>query len=150
MATSAIPASLGGALGFNVYRLALLFRRHLVRTLREYDLTPEQWQVLAALAEATEPLSQSELSYVTLKDRHSMSRMLVRMEESGWVKRLPDPVDERVLRVRPTPRARRDTPRVRALLEQAFEPALTALPSAQRTQLMGSLHKLITVMEEIV
>ena len=73
-------------IGFNLYRLSLLFRRELLRCLDEYSLTPEQWQALVTLR-GKDRLSQSEIAAVTLQDAPTVSRMLARMERDGWVHR---------------------------------------------------------------
>ncbi len=49
MSIPALPA-LEESLGFNLDRVAQLYRRELIRVLAIYDLTPEQWQILAALS----------------------------------------------------------------------------------------------------
>lgn len=41
--------SLDDQSGFNLNCVALLFRRELILCLREFHLTPKQWQVLAML-----------------------------------------------------------------------------------------------------
>ena len=53
-----IPAELQDSLGYNLYRVSLLFRRELIRALSEYGLTPEQWQVLVVLWSSDHPVSQ--------------------------------------------------------------------------------------------
>ncbi|TGK11130.1 MarR family winged helix-turn-helix transcriptional regulator [Leptospira stimsonii] len=72
-------------LGFNLHRVALLFRRELSRCLRDYNLTPEQWQVLATLWEK-ESLTQKEIIHITLQDAPSASRMVARMVQNQLVK----------------------------------------------------------------
>ncbi|RHX92186.1 MarR family winged helix-turn-helix transcriptional regulator [Leptospira stimsonii] len=72
-------------LGFNLHRVALLFRRELSRCLRDHNLTPEQWQVLATLWEK-ESLTQKEIIHITLQDAPSASRMVARMVQNQLVK----------------------------------------------------------------
>ena len=40
---------LNNNLGYNLYRAYLLFHRELIRALKAYSVTPEQWQVLIIL-----------------------------------------------------------------------------------------------------
>ena len=84
------PALLDDALGFNLDRVAKLFRRELVRALAEHGLSPEQWQTLAVLLLRGQPLSQREICALTLRDKPAVSRMVARMERDGWVRRAPD------------------------------------------------------------
>ncbi|TGK28000.1 MarR family transcriptional regulator [Leptospira gomenensis] len=81
-------------LGFNLHRVALLFRRELSRCLRDYNLTPEQWQVLAALWEK-ESLTQKEIIHITLQDAPSASRMIARMVQKDLVKSETSKEDKR-------------------------------------------------------
>ncbi|MEL6546078.1 MAG: hypothetical protein AAFQ82_15730, partial [Myxococcota bacterium] len=62
--------SLEQVMQFNCYRAGLLLRRELMHALKEYDLTPEQWQVLVTLWDSGQALSQTEIAEVVLKDRH--------------------------------------------------------------------------------
>ncbi|MBN2040228.1 MAG: hypothetical protein JW864_09320 [Spirochaetes bacterium] len=41
-----IPPFLDNALGFNIARTDMLFRRELSRVLRKYNITPEQWALI--------------------------------------------------------------------------------------------------------
>ncbi len=80
--------------GFNLHRVALLIRKELIRVLRKYGLTPEQWQALATLWQK-EPLNQREIRSITLQDEAATSRMLSRMENNGWIMRKKDSQDAR-------------------------------------------------------
>jgi MarR family transcriptional regulator, lower aerobic nicotinate degradation pathway regulator len=91
-----IPTLLEDGLGFNLYRAGLLMRRELMGALAEQDITPEQWQILAALWESKHPISQRGLGEMLLKDKPTVSRTLSRMERDGWISRAPDPRDARV------------------------------------------------------
>jgi DNA-binding MarR family transcriptional regulator len=140
--TDVIPRELDNALGFNVYRVALLFRRELMRALQDYALTPEQWQVLIALTQSGQSLEQHELGELTLRDRHTLSRMLARMERDGWIERRPDRRDGRVVRVRSTARARAEVKAVRARLWEHFTPILGVLTPAEQSGLLTLLKRI--------
>lgn len=88
-------------IGFNVYRVALLFRRELIRALREYDLSPEQWQVLATLWEKSE-LSQTQIMHLTLQDAPSVSRTIARLERKRLIKKDRSDLDKRTTLVKLT------------------------------------------------
>lgn len=132
-------------LGYNLYRAALLFRRELIRALREYELTPEQWQTLVSLW-SHGPLTPTEIARVTLQDLPSISRMLSRMEKRGWIGRLEDPRDGRSFRVELTREGRhlkRDLP---PLLFRHFESVLARFPEPRRQELLGLLKELRRVL----
>ncbi|MCB1172557.1 MAG: MarR family transcriptional regulator, partial [Leptospiraceae bacterium] len=82
-------------LGFNINRVALLFRRELIRALKEYDLSPEQWQVLASLWDR-QILSQKDVAHITLQDAPSISRMIARMERNRFINVQPSSQDRRL------------------------------------------------------
>jgi DNA-binding MarR family transcriptional regulator len=87
-------------LAFWVYRMqtqgsALLWRR---LRLAGYDITPEQFGVLARLQEQ-EGISQSQLGEKMYKDRHNLTRILNLLEKRGCIERRPDSTDKRIYRL---------------------------------------------------
>lgn len=137
-----VPAELNDALGFNIYRVALLFRKELIHALAEYAMTPEQWQVMRALWSTSERLNQNDIAHLTLKDKHSVSRMLARLERDGWIVRQPDPGDARASLIVPTEQANRLRHSVPDQLYAHFRPILGALSEEEARQLLGLLHML--------
>jgi DNA-binding MarR family transcriptional regulator len=135
--------SFDDSIGFNLNRVAQLYRRELTRALVEYDLTPEQWQVLAALAESGNHLSQAEIAALTFKDKHSMSRMLDRMEQARWIVRGPHPDDARAAAVTLGQRGD-EVPKIRRLLRSHFMRINAALGDSQQKQLLTLLKILRT------
>lgn len=99
-----IPSVLNDALSFNIYRVGLLLRRELIRALADYQMTPEQWQVMATLWSTCGPLSQSEIVQLTLKDKHTVSRIIQRLERNGWIEKKISPRDSRLTIIQPTPK----------------------------------------------
>lgn len=137
-----IPPVLDDALGFNLYRVALLFRRELMRALADYDLTPEQWQVMQTLWSTDGDLNQSEVAHLTLRDKHTVSRILARLERDGWITKQPDPNDARAFIITPTERAlalRRDVP---DRLISHFAGILDVLDAGEEETLLRLLKKL--------
>ncbi len=64
-----------------------------------FDLTRDEWRVLAWLAEDRE-VTATELGVRSALDKMQVSRALARMERDGLVERAPDPADRRNLLVR--------------------------------------------------
>lgn len=137
-----IPSILNEALGFNIHRVAVFFRRGLVQALKEYSMTPEQWQVMAALWWSEDQLNQVQLGALTLKDKPTLSRMITRMESKGWIQRQADASDGRSYYIRLTPKGQRLKSQVPKTLNQYFTPILETLPLRERQSLVGSLQKL--------
>jgi DNA-binding MarR family transcriptional regulator len=91
-----------------VYLLAKAYQRaHAVakRRLSAYGLTPIQQLVLAAVHEE-EGISASDLGKKLTLDPATLSGVLDRMVERGWVVKRTDPDDKRLLQIRLTDQAR--------------------------------------------
>ena len=71
-----IPEALDDALGFNLDRVATFYRYGLMRALAEYDLTPEQWQIMSVVWGNDEALTQQDITLLLAKDKHNISRMI--------------------------------------------------------------------------
>jgi DNA-binding MarR family transcriptional regulator len=138
---------LESSLGFNLDRVALLFRRELVRALADFDLTPGHWQILAALSAHPDRLTQGDIATLTFKDKHSVSRMLGRMERAGWITRLVDPLDARASAVGLS-RRRNELPRIRSALRSHFGRINGLLSEPQRRELLSLLKVLRSGLEE--
>ncbi len=145
--TTKIPAVLQESLGWTIYRVSLLMRRVLMEVLDKYGLTPEQWQVLAAVWETDQPRTQSELAEITVKDRHTLSRMLTRMEQNGWIKRQAHPDDDRAYLVSATKKALSHRDTMPAEIKKQFKPIWAALSDKEHKQLLENLHILREKME---
>jgi DNA-binding MarR family transcriptional regulator len=137
-----IPPVLDDALGFNLYRVALLFRRELMRALSDYELTPEQWQVMQTLWSTEEELNQSEVAHLTLRDKHTVSRILSRLERDGWIVKQPDPDDARAHIIVPTNEAQTLRDEVPTKLLDHFKDIQSVLDDAEEEELLRLLKKL--------
>lgn len=137
-----IPPVLDDALGFNVYRVALLFRAELMQALSDYQMTPEQWQVMQALWSTEEDLTQSDLAHLTLKDKHTVSRILGRLERDGWILKRPHPEDARAHIIEPTKRAYALRGEVPRKLNDHFAGIFDALEGGEAEELLRLLKKL--------
>jgi DNA-binding MarR family transcriptional regulator len=133
--------NLDDQLGFNLVRVASLFKREHARALREYKLTPEQWQALATLWRHG-VLKQAEIARVTMQDAPTVSRMLVRMERDGWLKRRSDPGDARSSLVQLTAEGERLRHVLPAKLIRHFRAFLRNFPEADQRQLLSLLRQL--------
>jgi DNA-binding MarR family transcriptional regulator len=126
---------------FFPYRLALLadaVSRSMAQIYGErFDLSRDEWRVLAALAGHVPARTAMVIERTTL-DKVSVSRALVRMERKGLIARDTDPDDSRghLIRLLPAGRAlfRKIVPMVRSreayLLDGLDEPERLALASA--------------------
>ncbi len=137
-----IPSFLNDALGFNLNRAVLLFRRELVRALEEYGMTPEQWMIMAALWTTGRPINQSEIAQLTMKDKHSVSRIIQRLERDGWIDKKNNPHDARITIIRPTKKGQSLKEKVPERLNEHFEKILSDFGEKEWEELIVSLKRL--------
>jgi len=128
--------------------VGLLFRRDLMRALAQHGLTPEQWQILVALEERGEGLNQNQVAALTLKDKHSVSRILARMESAGWVVRVKSAIDGRAVVVRPTAKSRSALGPMRRSLDGHFRRVNAVLGLTERRRLIDHLRRLREALED--
>ena len=103
-----------------------LFREHMERSRSQFEslgLARGQPGVLNALWEK-DGLTQTEIGDVLHVQPATITKMVQRMEESGWVVRREDRNDLRVLRVYLTDAARQVRPQVECILEGVSQDTL--------------------------
>lgn len=131
---------------FLPYRLAVVSEavsRSLAAVYAErFNLTRDEWRVLAALA-VRDDIKGTELGALTTLDKMQLSRALTRMERDGLIERTPDPSDRRnlIVRLKPAGRAlyRKIVPMAQA--REAF--LLESLDPQERETLSTALDKLL-------
>jgi DNA-binding MarR family transcriptional regulator len=99
--------------GFMILKASSLMNAKLscVFQLRGFNVTPEQWSVLASLLEI-DGIHQSLLAKKTAKDRHNITRMLNLLEKRGLIQRERHETDKRRLLVYLTTEGRELTTRL--------------------------------------
>ncbi|RHX88073.1 MarR family winged helix-turn-helix transcriptional regulator [Leptospira stimsonii] len=92
--------SIKDAYGFLIVRSNRLFRLHFQRFCQrhEIDISQEQWFLLNKIAH-NEGLTQGDLTDDLFGDKPNISRMVEKMEQKGWIKRINDSEDHRILRL---------------------------------------------------
>jgi DNA-binding MarR family transcriptional regulator len=130
------------ALGYNLYRTGLLFRRELIRALSEYKMTPEQWQVMMALWQTEQPISQGEIVQLLLKDKPTMSRIIQRLARDGWIKKQAGPGDARKTLIRLTKKGASLKEEIPSKLSGHFDKILREFDHQEIDRTMTFLKKL--------
>jgi DNA-binding MarR family transcriptional regulator len=138
---------LNSNLGYNLYRTYLLFHRELIRGLKRYGVTPEQWQVLIILWNHGS-VTPTEISKVTLQDLPSISRMLVRMERNGWTERVVNEKDGRSFHVILTEKGKSQKGEMMLTLEKHFAQFLKNVPAEMNYGIKQQLLKLRTLLHD--
>ena len=85
----------------NIYVTATLLIKETQRLLHPFGLTDAQFDVLMMLDTQSDDgmLNQTELSAMLLVNRSNITGMIDRMEQAGWVRRMPDAGDRRINRI---------------------------------------------------
>jgi DNA-binding MarR family transcriptional regulator len=108
---------------------------------RAAGLTSIEWRVLATLHDS-EPLTISQLAHEVLSKQPTVTKLVQRMSEQGWVMLQADPVDQRRTKVVATIAGKR---LVRPLVEKAREheaAMLRTLVPSEKAALKKLLAKL--------
>ncbi|HYH21820.1 MAG TPA: MarR family transcriptional regulator [Azospirillum sp.] len=134
-------------LPYQLNRLVGLLNAGYQRKLHRRKMTLNHWRVLAAL-QAREPLMAGELARVAVVDQTTLSRLLVRMEENGLVRRATRPDDARFLEVTLTERGREEFQQVRAIALREYERLFSGLPQDDVERLSALVGTVIRHLEQ--
>jgi DNA-binding MarR family transcriptional regulator len=115
--------------------------RELAQGLRDYGLRVPEWRALAALY-SKKRCTMSELADFATIDRTTLTRTVDRMQDAGWIARLPDEADARITRLALTTSGRRMFERIWPAVQRLNNLALAGLSSAQ----IASLRKILGLM----
>lgn len=130
-------------LGFLIHDAARVMRRRFELRASGYGLSAAQWRLLAHLVKA-EGLPQARLAALLEIEPISVSRLLDRMEEGGWIERRTDAADRRVRMVFATRTSREAYDSVKGVAGDIYDEALAGLSGDERAALMAGLRTLIT------
>ncbi len=123
-------------LQFTVGRLARRLRREI-----DTDLTPSQLTVLSTVHRCG-PLTLGELAECERVAPPTITRVVTKLEEQGYLERLPDPDDRRIVRVRVTAKAEELVARARRAKADWVLDRLDRLPPRQRRRLLAAVDAL--------
>lgn len=131
---------------FLPYRLAVVAEsvsRALAAVYAErFDLTRDEWRVLAQLAEVDE-IKTTQLGARTTLDKMQVSRAVTRLERDGFIERQPDAADRRNLVVRILPAGRALVRKIVPMAEAREQFLLEALSPDEQAVLDRALDKLL-------
>lgn len=137
---------------FFPYRLALLAQavsQSMSQVYGErFDLSRDEWRVLAALAQAS-PIRTAAVIERTTLDKVSVSRALQRLQGKALVARETDPDDARGYLVRLLPSGRTLLRRIVPMVQERERFLLDTLDPAERAALDAALDKLLTRAREL-
>lgn len=108
---------------------------------REHGLTPQQGQLLCVLM--AQPYGMSELGSVLGLAKSSLTGLVDRTERNGLVRREPDPLDARAVRILLTPRGAKLAEEFYAETCLRVDKLAAGLSSAERDLLAGLLGRIV-------
>ncbi|QGG55118.1 MarR family winged helix-turn-helix transcriptional regulator [Paenibacillus sp. B01] len=130
--------SIGFLLGAAYRKVSLT----LLQQLRDWDITPEQWSMLARICERGGRI-QRELGELTGKDKPTTTRILELLEAKGLIVKQPDPKDRRSQRIHATAQGERLLAETRPVERKALDIGLRALTEEDRAQLRQLLQRIV-------
>ncbi|HPE24084.1 MarR family winged helix-turn-helix transcriptional regulator [Albidovulum sp.] len=135
------------SLGFLIHDAARLLRRRFEVRATELGLSSAQWRLLVHLNREG-AATQARLAELLEVEPISVSRLVDRMQEAGWVTREADPRDRRAKLVLPTAAARETYSDARRLAEGIYAEALQGVDAQARESLVQALRAMIFNLSE--
>lgn len=126
-------------LGFLIHDVQRLMRKRFEARASGVGLSSAQWRLLVRVAKE-EGVAQARLAELLEIEPISVSRLVDRMEESGWIERRADAADRRVRMIFPTPKAREAYAQIKSLAGEVYEESLTGVSADDRRVLIGALE----------
>ena len=129
-------------LGFLIHDAARLMRKRFELRAAEHGLSAAQWRLLFRLVKE-EGLAQARLAELLEIEPISVSRLLDRMEEGGWIERRQSAADRRVRVVYPTGKALSAFGAVKKVAGTIYQEALEGMSAAERGSLVNGLETIL-------
>lgn len=127
------------SLGFLLYEVSRLMRRDFDARSKELGLTQVQWRAIVHIARQ-EGCNQAVLADQLEIKPITLTRMIDRLAEAGWVVRLPDQRDRRAVQLHLTDKVR---PLFKAMHEEFIRIRAKALQGISEEQLDVLLESLV-------
>ena len=134
-------AAAGGPISHTIFRLARIHKLLAGKLLREVGLHASQELLLMALWDAG-PMRQIELAAELGTDSAGTTRMVQRLEEAGYVRRLPDPDDRRATLVEATPAGYALREHVEQIWRHLEELTVAGMTPAEQQAALADLRRL--------
>lgn len=132
-------------LGHLLHDASRAIRRRFEQRTAGYGLSATQWRLLVVIYRAG-PLTQRALAERMDVEPISISRLIDRMEDGGWVERVVHPRDRRARLVQLSTRALGASDDLRSTARGIYDEALTGLSPDERDVLMHGLATIIETM----
>lgn len=137
----AAPRFVDGYLGYLLGQANHALYKEFDGHVRAAGLTSIEWRVLATLHDG-EPLTISQLADEVLSKQPTVTKLVQRMGEQGWLSLQDDPADQRRTLVAVTPAGKRLVKPLVAQARQHETRVLRSLGAAEKAALRQLLEKL--------
>lgn len=135
------------SLGILLHDATRAVRKRFESQAAEMGLSSAQWRLLFALKRLG-ATTQSRIAQHMEIEPISVSRLVDRAEEAGWVRRDADATDRRIKVVALTPKAVKTFEGIRAIAENIYDEALLGLSVENRALLCEGLARIISNLSE--
>lgn len=135
------------SLGILLHDASRAVRKRFESQAAELGLSSAQWRLLFALKRLG-AATQVRLAQHLEIEPISVSRLVDRAEEAGWVRRDADATDRRIKVVALTPKAVKTFEGIRAIAQGIYDEALSGLSVEERALLCDGLARIITNLSE--
>lgn len=129
-------------LGFLLHDAARLLRRSFEKRAERHGLSSAQWRLVVRVFKE-EGVTQARLAELLEIEPISVSRLIDRMEEAGWIERRADPGDRRVRMIHLTARSRQIFDDMRSMAADVYDAALAGLDADTRQTTIRGLKAII-------
>ena len=128
----------------NIIVTANLLIKEAQKLFRPYGLTDAQFDVLMILETQSEngTLNQTELGHMLLVNRSNVTGLVDRMEQAGWVRRMPDGEDRRINLVVMTEAGREILDSTKNVYIKRIEEITSVLSDNKKNLLIEMLEKI--------
>jgi DNA-binding MarR family transcriptional regulator len=131
-----------------VIQLANLLTRRLLPLFERARVTPQQWSILAAIADAPTAMTLAGVARKMMVTKQNMTGMIARLEQLGLAERHDDPKDLRSSRVQLTRRGRTLVEKFRPVYEEWRGKLGHDLPERDMAALTRTVDRLIAELEQ--
>lgn len=129
-------------LGFLIHDVQRLMRKRFEARASGLGLSSAQWRLMVRVAKE-EGITQARLAELLEIEPISVSRLVDRMEEGGWIERRSDAADRRVRMIFPTAKASEAYAEVKSLAGEVYEVSLTGVSPEDRRVLVKALEVMV-------
>lgn len=143
------PLNIDHQICFALYSANKRFNRFYAEVLAQFKLTYPQYIVLSTLWDAdTDNLSMHELGETMTLDSGTLTPLLKRLEQHGWIERQKDPSDERHVLVKLTDKSNQNKPLIVSKVKSSL--ARLDLPKQDYQQRVNEINDITQRLDNII